>query len=258
LTQIKNLERKRAALEDDGKYLEAQAVHEQICKLKLAEEAKRRDSLRQTRRTQLQTLEELYEEELHQVLSKWENEMREFERKVEQGLVEMQERHERMVAGYRTKSKATLEDAAQAKFPPSKRLLEMRRAEKALARQHEYKQANDLKVAADALEKQEFNERMDRVRQGIAQGEERLKERLRTELSVFEQRNSLLRASLLESRRQDEETLMQRFVNRKNDMVSATSRVEQVIDKRMEYLSPSKPAIRPKAVAFSASSFVME
>jgi len=249
-TQVKTLEKRRDGLENDGKYLEAQVLHEQILKLKLSEESKRKDSLRATRKSQLVTLEETYEEELQLMREQWDVDLKEFEQKVEQGLLDMQHRHEQAINEQREKRKQLLEDAVRAKCPPSKRLLETRGAEKALAKQREYRDAHDLKIKADAMEKLEMIERMDRTKQAIFSNEERLKERLRNELSVFEQRNSVLRANLIETQKLEEDTLFQKFQNKKNDMVSAASRVEGLIDRQIEHLSPGRP-VRIKSTTLS-------
>jgi hypothetical protein len=255
-SQIKLLEKTRADLEDAGKYLEAQEIHEQLSRLKLSAEARRRDSIRANKQTQLRTLEELYEDDMQAIRDHYEQELREFERRVENGLSEMQARHERCLAAYKSRVVASVEELEQVRFPPSKQLLEMRRTEKALARQHEYKDAHDLKNAADAMERKEMAERMDKLRQSNSQGEERLKERLRNELSVFEQRNTAIRNMILENRKQEEVTALHRYQNKKNEMFTASSRVEVLIDRRMEQLSPARQVNRKKPSQLNSSLVV--
>lgn len=245
-TQIKQLEKKREDLEEAGRYLEAKDVHDLLLKLKVSEEAKRKDSLKQNRKQELKYLEEAYELELQAVRKHFDEELKEFELKVEQGLAEMQLKQEDALAEYSTKVQIRLQEIPTSKFAPSKRLLEMRRAEKALARQHEYKEAHEIKVEADELQKQEIIDRIARIRRDLIAGEERLKEKLRHELAVFDQRNESIRATIEENRRIEETTVNQRFQNKRSELLSSTTRVETVLDRRIEQLSPTKPVNRSR------------
>jgi len=143
------------------------------------------------------------------------------------------------LADLRREIEANIEQAiALRAFPPTKHLLEMRKSEKALARQREYRQAHAMKEAADAVEERELEERIARLRTSFQGKEDRLKEKNVTEANVLHQKVTAERAVLEEGRKQELDALLLRYRNVKSEMESGAARAEVMLDQRIAHLAP--------------------
>lgn len=221
-------------------YLEAERVHLKLTELKIFEEQRRRENVRASRVNQINDLEVAYVEECKSFEDQWTEDLRSFEVAFAQQLVDLQDRQENEMVAYVEQSAVATETDIQTRtFPPSKRLLEMRRAEKALARNRQYKQAHEVKLEADELEQRELVDRVDRIKSSAFLGEEKLREKFRQELQTLVQKNNIAKKVLVESRRAEFNNLEHRYANKKNDLQLTTYRVESMIDRRMEHLSPT-------------------
>jgi hypothetical protein len=238
---LRELETQRDSLEDQGRYLEAEAVHQRLVELKINEETRRRDTARAENMMRLLGVDEKHLTDVQEFNGKWDDKIREFERESDTLMRQLKEKHETTLQALRVEiEKFLLRESLERTFPPSKTLIELRRAEKALARQREYKQANSVKVTADELEEQEHIERQTRGREHVLLKEERLKEKHRQELTVLNQKIASTRSVLQEQRKQEFALLLQRYQNMKADIESNNFRVEQGAEKRIERISPQK------------------
>lgn len=241
-SQLKELEQERDRLEKQGKYLKAAELHEKMIDLKVSEEARRKDDLQANRMAYLRNLESTFEQETATLAQKWDQMFADFEARVEQGRSDLRKKHEQAIQEYRSKmEKDTTDDKFLSRnFPPSKRLLEMRKAERGLAHNKDYLGANHMKNTADAFEKQEFAERKARARLHAEMGLDKVRDKLQQELDLFEGKCEATRAMMVTHRRQEETNLYNRFHNKKTDLALSTSKVEGLIDKKIEHLSPAK------------------
>ena len=239
--KLKALELKRAEYVDNGEYLQAETVHNEIVEIRLREESKRLDRLRTETESRLASLEEAHLQELKAFNAKWDDAIRRYDEDVEQAFKSMKLRHAEQLKALREESARKIKEELDARtFPASKQLLEMRRSEKALAKTHEYRQAQIVKEKADRLQEQEIEEGKKRAVEAVRLHEERIEIQIAHQLEVLEQRGRVSRDVLLENRRKELAILMQRYQNQKAEIELTANKGETPIGRRIERLSPTK------------------
>jgi len=247
---IKALEATRQRLEDQGKYLEAEEVHRQVVDLKLEEENKRKAQVRKQHLEELLGVEQAHLDQFAQFNEDWDRQMRAFEARSAAAAQEQALRHDQAMADMRREVEQHIEQTlASRSFPPTKHLLELRKSEKALAKQREYRQAHAVKEAADAAEVRELDERVARLRVSFSGKLERLKESQAKEAAVLQQKVESEHAVLEEGRKHELDALLLRYRNMKSEMESGKVRAEIALDQRIAALSPQ---IRHGAAATQA------
>lgn len=127
------LEEHRKNCERQGKYVEAEIAKNRLEELKVHEENRRREAMRSRQIAERLGVEEAHMLEFQQFNQVWDRKMDEYERNVEELVVNMREKHKSELLEFQQKM---LEKHQKPKF--SKDLLNLRRIEEHLARQKEY------------------------------------------------------------------------------------------------------------------------
>lgn len=145
------------------------------------------------------------------MIQEWDTFFINFENKASESLNAMKEKHSQSLEVYLEQ----LEKEAESKTPLwSKELKQLKKREKFLAYQENYAEAQNVKVVADALEKEDKEKAMTAIRDGsIAKKEAALKQKQENEMQVLSKRIKSIRETNKNKKDSDLKRLLQR--NRK-------------------------------------------
>lgn len=207
------LEEHRKNCERQGKYVEAETAKKRLEELKVHEENRRKEAMRSRQIAERLGVEEAHMLEFQQFNQVWDRKMEEYERNVEELVVNMREKHKSELLGFQQK---LLEKQQKPKF--SKDLLNLRRIEEHLARQKDYNEAHKIKLKADALEAWELEKWKNQKEQEMLQREVTFKQRQRQDLDALLKRIQSGREEQKKQRQVDLERLLQRYQNVKAEL----------------------------------------
>ncbi|TMW69759.1 hypothetical protein Poli38472_001915 [Pythium oligandrum] len=208
------LEEHRKNCERQGKYVEADVAKKRLEELKVHEENRRKEAMRSRQIAERLGVEEAHMLEFQQFNQVWDRKMEEYERNVEELVVNMREKHKTELLEYQKK---LLEKQQKPKF--SKDLLNLRRIEEHLARQKDYNEAHKIKLKADALEAWELEKWKNQKQQEMLQREVKFKQRQKQDLDALLKRIQSGREEQKKQRQVDLERLLQRYQNVKAELL---------------------------------------
>ncbi|KAF4028913.1 hypothetical protein GN244_ATG19386 [Phytophthora infestans] len=207
------LEEHRKNCERQGKYVEAEIAKNRLEELKVHEETRRREAMRSRQIAERLGVEEAHMLEFQQFNQVWDRKMDEYERNVEELVVNMREKHKSELLEFQQK---LLEKNQKPKF--SKDLLNLRRIEEHLARQKDYGEAHKIKLKSDALEAWELEKWRNLKQQEMFQREVTFKQRQKQDLDALQKRIQSGREEQKKQRQIDLERLLQRYQNVKAEL----------------------------------------
>ena len=174
----------------------------------------------------------------------WDRTMKEYEERALELLEAMRQRHELDARELRAKSMAAPSSVKQ-----SPKLLDLRRSERALAKQGEYADAHRVKLEAAKLESEEWQRAMVDREQQLVKAEAAFLTRQENELQALRQRIQAGAEEQRVARQQDLERLLRRYQNIKTELESQ-QRAELNRQKR------GLPSSRPNSARGNLSSRV--
>ena len=137
--------------EKQGKYVEAEMAKNRIKELKEQKKQMDLDELQTRQQNENIELEETHILEFNNFNQEWDKRMNEFQMHSSQLVKALEEKHIQQHEEYRN----GLEEKIAFRFKPSPELLNLKRIQTNLARQKEYKEAHQVQVRSQKLEKQE-------------------------------------------------------------------------------------------------------
>ncbi|KAF4319156.1 hypothetical protein BBO99_00007069 [Phytophthora kernoviae] len=207
------LEEHRKNCERQGKYVEAEIAKNRLEELKVHEENRRKEAMRSRQIAERLGVEEAHMLEFQQFNQVWDRKMDEYERNVEDLVINMREKHKSELLEFQQK---LLEKHQKPKF--SKDLLNLRRIEEHLARQKDYGEAHKIKLKSDALEAWELEKWRNLKQQEMFQREVTFKQRQKQDLDALQKRIQSGREEQKKQRQVDLERLLQRYQNVKAEL----------------------------------------
>ena len=211
---IEILEEHCKQCEATGKYVEAEMAKNRIKELKEQKKFMDLKDLEDRQRDENNELEETHILEFNNFNQEWDKRMNEFQVHSSQLIKALEDKHMAQHEEYRVQ----LEEKLPIKFKPSPELLNLRRIQVNLAKQKEYKEAHEVQVRAQKLEKFETEKYMDDRRlkmEGLEnklfQAQEKEMEALRKRIIAGENEQKKQRALELER-------MFQRYQNVKKEL----------------------------------------
>lgn len=207
------LEEHRKNCEQQGKYVEAEIAKNRLDELKIHEENRRKEAMRSRQIAERLGVEEAHMLEFQQFNTIWDKKMSDYEKHIEELVVNMRERHKTELLDFQQK---ILDKQAKPKF--SKELLNLRRIQDHLAKQKDYAEAHKMKLKADSLESWEMEKWRNLKQQEMFQKEAKFKQRQKHELVALQKRIQSGREEQKKQRQMDLERLLQRYQNVKAEL----------------------------------------
>lgn len=228
----KQLEAKLDKLRQDGRYLEAEQVYQSLINLKVQEQVAKSEIDKKNELTAKLANEENHLIEFEKFCETWDNKMREYEKSCEQALVSLQQKHEKRLVEFHQAE----DEHRKISYKPSKKILELRQTEKALANQNAFREAHNVKLKADQLDIDDRNRHDLACRKETFLRECNLKDNLKNELDILIAKNELGRKSLLAEREIETSTLLQKYKNASHDIERTGFTRQSSIDRRIKLI----------------------
>ena len=211
---IEILEEHCRQCEANGKYVEAEMAKNRIKELKQQKKQIDLDELQTRQQNENIELEETHILEFNNFNQEWDKRMNEFQMHSSQLIKALEDKHIAQHEDYR----AQLEEKLPNIFKPSPELLNLRRVQLNLAKQKEYKEAHEVQVRAQKLEKVETDKfsqdrqlKMENALDKLFQAQEKEMEALRKRIIAGENEQKKQRALELER-------MFQRYQNVKKEL----------------------------------------
>ena len=241
---IEILEEHCKQCEATGKYVEAEMAKNRIKELKEQKKQIDLDELQTRQQNENIELEETHILEFNNFNQEWDKRMNEFQVHSSQLIKALEDKHMAQHEEYRSQ----LDEKLSTAFKPSPELLNLRRIQVNLAKQKEYKEAHDVQVRAQKLEKFENDKymeerqiKMENLLEKLFQSQEKEMEALRKRIIAGENEQKKQRALELER-------MFQRYQNVKKELENQ-HKMERIRLEKGQTFDPnaSKMSVRGKA-----------
>lgn len=202
--------------EEKGKYVEAEMAKNRIKELKEQKKQMDMDELQTRQQNENIELEETHIMEFNNFNQEWDKRMNEFQVHSSQLIKALEEKHISEHEEYRN----SLEEKLPIKFKPSPELLNLRKIQVNLAKQKDYKEAHQVQVRAQKLEKFEHDKYMDDRGIKIENLESKLFQKQENEMEALKKRIIAGENEQKKQRALELERMFQRYQNVKKELES--------------------------------------
>lgn len=209
LTYLRSLEAHKRTCEREGRYREAQAAARRLTEIRLQEEGRLMQEVRERHKAEEASANQAFGEEELQLIATWAVRLQDFERRMEANLAQLQVRQ----AAQFDKFVQDLEAKRPTRAKPNKELLSHRYIEGVLARAGDYGRAEHVRALAAQMERLELEQNKAAFELEIELKAGKLRDKHRLEMDAQRQRAAAGRAQLMLSRSVELERLSQRFRN---------------------------------------------
>lgn len=213
---IEILEEHCKQCEQSGKYVEAEMAKNRIKDLKEQKKQMDMDELQTRQQNENIELEETHIMEFNNFNQEWDKRMNEFQVHSSQLIKALEEKHISEHEEYRN----SMEVRLPLKFKPSPELLNLRKIQLSLAKQKEYKEAHDVQVRAQKLEKIETDRYMEDRAIKIENLEHKLFQKQENEMEALRKRIIAGENEQKKQRAIELERMFQRYQNVKKELES--------------------------------------
>ena len=207
------LEEHRKNCEQQGKYVEAEIAKNRLTELKSHEDNRQKEAMRARQIAERLGVEEAHMLEYKQFNLTWDKIFQDCEKKSQDLVESMKERHISELKEFQVK---LLAKQQKPKFSPE--LLNYRKIEEHLAKSRNYNEAHKIKAKADALEEHETEQWIKRKQREMFKAESKFKNIKRQELAALQKRIQAGREEQKKQRQVSLERLLQRYQNVKNEL----------------------------------------
>jgi hypothetical protein len=213
---IEILEEHCKQCEQSGKYVEAEMAKNRIKELKEQKKQMDMDELLTRQQNENIELEETHILEFNNFNQEWDKRMNEFQVHSSQLIKALEDKHISEHENYRKE----VEDNTPIKFRPSPELLNLRKIQVSLAKQKEYKEAHQVQVRAQKLEKQEGEKYMEERAIKIENMEAKMFQRQENEMEALKKKIITGENEQKKQRALELERMFQRYQNVKKELES--------------------------------------
>jgi hypothetical protein len=200
--------------EAQGKYVEAEMAKNRIKELKEQKKQMDLDELQTRQQNENIELEETHILEFNNFNQEWDKRMNEFQMHSSQLIKALEEKHIQQHEEYRN----GLEEKIPVKFKPSPELLNLKKIQGNLARQKEYKEAHQVQVRGQKLEKQEQERYLEDRQLKIENMENKLFQKQENEMEALRKRIIAGENEQKKQRALELERMFQRYQNVKKEL----------------------------------------
>ncbi|KAG5175765.1 hypothetical protein JKP88DRAFT_250024 [Tribonema minus] len=202
--------RRRLKCEHEGNYLEAGRAFKQLDVLRKQEIQRQQKAMRARQLGERQDVQEAHDMQFQDFTAAWDKYLEEYDRMAQMYIQQMTERH----AVGLLELQQRLQKEAQERLPKwSKELLDWRRRQHLLARQHNYAEAQKVKKIADQLEESEREAMHESHALYVGRKEAGFRAQQQAELQALLMRIDARRREHLKQRALDSKRLLQRNRN---------------------------------------------
>jgi hypothetical protein len=230
--------------EVEGKYVEADMAKRRIKELKEQKKQMDVEELMTRQQNENIELEETHILEFNNFNQEWDKRMNEFQMHSSQLIKALEEKHVAKHEEFRIR----IEDKIPIKFKPSSELLNLTKIQKSLAKQKEYKEAHDVQVRAQRLEKEEQEKYMMDRQITIEKAEEKLFQQQDNEMEALRKRIIAGENEQKKQRALELERMFQRYQNVKKELENQHKMERIRLEKGMNVdanMSRSRMSARP-------------
>lgn len=227
--KIAELEKEKQRLIEEGEYIKADEIKQQIAKERANNKNMHHQNLSTDKVKQDEKLDEVYEEERNALILSWEEKLKKFSEDTENSLNQLEIDHKKAMEDF-------VEDQ-MGKYPKLKyspTYLEGRKVEKALVKQERFKEADQYKKKCDKLEQDELEAYNNQRNISVQKKAEGLSKKQEMEKKVLKERTDR-RLDLMKKQRDEEiNKLDYKFKNLKKEIESAYKYESYAADKKLE------------------------
>eukprot|EP00767_Chilomastix_cuspidata_P005467 gnl/Chilomastix_cuspidata/5693.p1 GENE.gnl/Chilomastix_cuspidata/5693~~gnl/Chilomastix_cuspidata/5693.p1 ORF type:complete len:668 (-),score=46.42 gnl/Chilomastix_cuspidata/5693:629-2632(-) len=237
--------------EEEGRYFEAECARKRLEEIKVQVQKSRKSELKSHQKTEESILIQAHQSEVERFEFVWAQRLNEFCSRSSELEAEMLLRHETDMREFLETQRRGL---ARPRF--SGRLLNMRKIERTLARQGDYRRAQEMQQQNDALEQRELARLSERNEQSVAKKAAHLRRQQALELSVFRKRVASARQQLVQGRLTDLQNLERRFTNAKRELQMQHRLERQKIKKYLHVVGPQASQPPSRAVESIVAKYI--
>jgi len=230
--------------EKQGKYVEAEMAKNRIKELKEQKKQMDLDELQTRQQNENIELEETHILEFNNFNQEWDKRMNEFQMHSSQLVKALEEKHIQQHEEYRN----GLEEKIAFRFKPSPELLNLKRIQTNLARQKEYKEAHQVQVRSQKLEKQEQEKYLQDRQLKIENMENKLFQKQENEMEALRKRIIAGENEQKKQRALELERMFQRYQNVKKELENQ-HKMERIRLEKGQMFDPnvSRASARPQS-----------
>lgn len=207
---LRILEEYRAKCEEEGNYLEAERSQRQIETLRAQEEKRQRKAVRARHLAERHEVQLAHNQQMEEFNTSWAKYLEEYDEMAQSYIQQMTERHAANLLAFQQQLREEVGEK-----PPrwSRELLDWRRRQHMLAKQHNYVEAQRVKKVADQMEEKEREGMEETQALAFARREAQFRKQQQAELKALLMRIESRRKEHLKTNEEDAKKLLQRNKN---------------------------------------------
>jgi hypothetical protein len=207
---LRILEEYRAKCEEEGNYLEAERSQRQIETLRTQEEKRQRKAVKARQLSERHEVQVAHNQQMDEFNASWAKYLEEYDLMAQNYIQQMTERHAANLLAFQQELREEVGEK-----PPrwSRELLDWRRRQHMLAKQHNYVEAQRVKKVADQMEQKEREAMEENQALAFARRESQFRKQQQAELKALLMRIESRRKEHLKTNEEDCKKLLQRNRN---------------------------------------------